>query len=405
LASAAFALWFYGFEALDRVWYMAGLGLLALVVLALLVVIAAALRMRFWLKRTASDQDELAGETERELATRFSLPSLRFWLFVDVRLDWLEPEATSARLVPEGRLSRERVRFLDHGEFRRVVRCVELRDVFGLASISLRAREPLALDVLPHLGALGTLPVLWSLAGGDDIPHPMGVAQGDRLELKRYAPGDPARFIHWKVFARTQKLMVRVPERALSRAYRVAAFLAAGAGDGASAACARAALQAGALGAEFRFGADGSPTPESELSPALVALRRSSQARQRGGADLGAFIDQVEREGPCALVLFVPPSLGAVGERVRLALSRRRGPMRVVIGVDGVNLRERSSWLERVVFVPTSTRRTAQSALRETMAFYQRLGAAVVVVDRESGRLLGDAHLAPGLLRAAGEAA
>ena len=84
------------------------------------------------------------------------------------------------------------------------------------------------IEVLPHLGGIRRLPVLTSLTGGEEFPHPMGLEDGDRVELRRYVPGDSARFIHWKVFGRTRKLMVRVPERALSRARRTVAYLVAG---------------------------------------------------------------------------------------------------------------------------------------------------------------------------------
>ena len=56
------------------------------------------------------------------------------------------------------------------------------------------------------------------------VGHGM-LEDGDRIELRRYVPGDSARFIHWKVFGRTRKLMVRVPERALSRARRTVGVL------------------------------------------------------------------------------------------------------------------------------------------------------------------------------------
>ena len=79
------------------------------------------------------------------------------------------------------------------------------------------------MDALPRLAGLSRMPALSSLASGDAAPHPMGLEDGDRLELRRYMPGDPARFIHWKVLSRTRRLMVRTPERALSLARRTAA--------------------------------------------------------------------------------------------------------------------------------------------------------------------------------------
>jgi uncharacterized protein (DUF58 family) len=311
-----------------------------------------------------------------------------------MRLSWIRPDAAEPELAEAKAYGREQVRLTDHGEVRRVLRRIELRDVFGLASLSLRAEAPLHIDVLPQRGALAHLSPLSSLAGGDDMPHPMGIAEGDRLELKRYAPGDPARFIHWKVYARTQKLVVRMPERALSRAYRVAAFLCAGQGDGASAAVARVALEQYAFGSDFRFAADGSPAPTERVDTALVALRRSAAARAQGGGDLSAFVEQVEKEGPAALVLFVPPHAPSVEAHVSALLRQRSRPVRVVIGVDGVVTQNRPSLLARVAFQTSASPRTLLSELSASVTAYKRLGCDVLVIDRESGRVLGAAHLA-----------
>lgn len=390
---SALSLWYYGFKALDGVWYVTGLGLLALTALALLTVLAAAARMKLWLRSATAPLAQVGSETGRAFDTGFLPPRLRFWLFVEVRLAIRAPREVEVEAVPDQAHLRERVRFGDHGEVRRLERTVFVRDVFGLASIGLRHASDVEVDVLPHVGALRSLPVLRSLSGGDDIPHPMGIDQGDRLELRRYAPGDPARFIHWKVFARTNKLVVRMPERALSRAQRVAAYLVAGPADAASAAAARAALEEGAFGPDFRFGADGSPTPTREVQAALVALRRSSAARAHSAEQLDAFVQELEREGPTSLVLFVPAREGPWVERIGAMLKRRARAARIVIGVDGITQRGGPSLLERVALAPSTSSRVPLSALRQLIASYRRHGCDVVVLDRESGRVLGEAHL------------
>jgi len=395
LGAAAFALYWYGFGELDGVWYVVGLSLTGLCALALLLVLAAAVRMKLWLRRgRASDASPVAVDTGYPLQLPFAIPRLRFWLLLEVRVSWLAPSAARVTLTESGPLAHELVRLDDHGEVRTVTRRIEVRDVFGLASLAIRKQLACAIDVLPHRGALLSLSPLESLAGGDDFPHPMGVAQGDRLELKRYAPGDPARFIHWKVYARTQKLVVRMPERALSRAYRVAAFLVAAEGDGASAAVARVALEQGALGGDFRFGADGSPTPTERVDQALVALRRSAGQRADSGRDLALFVREVEREGPAALVIFVAPGATVAQTRIAALLRERQRPLRVVLGVDGIVSGAPPSLLSRLALQRAPSTRTALRALQESVAFYKRLGCEVVVVDRNSGRLLGDAHLA-----------
>jgi hypothetical protein len=414
IASTGFALWLYGFQALDRVWYVAGVGLIGLCAVSLLSVLVATLRMGLWLSSAGSRQlsqkqvvtgDRLFAETRRPVATGFRVPRLRFWPFVEPRIEWFEPSYGEVQESREGALVAEHVRLWDHAEVRGVTRRVLVRDVFGLASITLRHRATLDLAVLPHAGALRSLPLLRSLAGGDDMPHPMGIAQGDRLELRRYAPGDPARFIHWKVYARTQKLVVRMPERALARAHRVAAFLIAGEQDAASAAAARVALEEAAFGTDFCFGADGSPEPARNLEPALSAIRRSSAARAQSGKDLGSFVAKVEQEGPASFVLFVPPVLGPAVEAVRRMVAAQGHPVRVVIGIDGLSTQGSAQWWSRLTLKHRGGAQIPLTVLREVLSAYRRMNCDVVVLDRESGRALGDAHLSHVARHAQGEAA
>ncbi len=407
IASTGLGLWHWGFQALDRVWYVAGVGLIGLCAVALVSVLFAALRVGLWLARHAqpAEVERIFAETGRPVSTGFQVPRLRFWPFVETAVEWLEPPSGEVRELRQGPLLAEQVRLWDHGEVRRVIRRVVVRDVFGLASLTLRQRAPLDLAVLPHAGALRSLPLLRSLAGGDDMPHPMGIAQGDRLELRRYAPGDPARFIHWKVYARTQKLVVRMPERALARAHRVAAFLIAGERDAASAASARVALEEAAFGSDFCFGADGSPELARSLEPALSAVRRSSEARARSGQDLAPFVANVEREGPASYVIFVPPVRGPAVDAVKQLVSSHGRPVRVVIGVDGLSREGPVQWWSRLTLRRRASARVPVSELREVLTAYQRLHCEIVVLDRESGRALGDAHLGHATRVAQGEAA
>jgi uncharacterized protein (DUF58 family) len=394
VGAAAACLRWYGFRDLDGVWYVAGIGLLAIAALSALLMLGAFVRLWLALRAPAERTGNIATDTELAVPSGFSLPSLRFVPLVELRSSVVPAAGAEVSLVPSGPALREQLAFHDHAEVRALTRRIEVRDVLGLTALALRRSGRVEIDVLPHLGAFRGMPLLFSLSGGDDVPHPLGVEQGDRLELKRYAPGDPARFIHWKVYARTGKLVVRMPERALSRAYRVAAYLCAGELDGASAAAARAALSHGALGADFRFGADGAQAAARDVAAALPLVRRSSAARRAPGAGLSAFVAEVEREGPCSLVLFVPPVSDAALARVRDLLRAHRRPVRVVIGVDGIAEGAARSWARRVLFATRPGRAVEREALALSVQAYRKLGCDVLVLDRVSGRVLGDAHFA-----------
>ncbi len=68
--------------------------------------------------------------------------------------------------------------------------------------------------------------------------------------------------------------------------------------------------------------------------------------------------------------------------------------MRIVIGVDGVVKEQKPSLLARLAFQSSTSARTVLSQLAASVAAYKRLGCDVLVIDRESGRVLGAAHLA-----------
>ena len=69
--------------------------------------------------------------------------------------------------------------------------------------------------------------------------------------------GDSVKNIIWKVYARSRQLNVRLPEHSVFQSKKTLAFLLTSENDEAAAAVARVALQSGALGEDWAFGADG----------------------------------------------------------------------------------------------------------------------------------------------------
>jgi uncharacterized protein (DUF58 family) len=373
---------------LDLVWLVVGyvgLGLAALSPLVVLLV-AGWLKLRGPLPHAT---DGLLLETGTFTDTGFRLPSPFYLPLVQLRWEWLEPSGAQVEQRRQGAVLCERVQASDRGRFDRIERRVLVSDAFGLSRVAVRLLQTRAVDVLPRLGGLRQLPSLSALASGDAVPHPMGLEDGDRLELRRYTAGDPARFIHWKVLARTGKLMVRTPERALSVARRMAAFLIAGERDDASAAVARLALERRLLGNEWSFGTDDEVAGVSSVGEALAALMRSSRARGRGGEGLAAFLQRVEQKGPVSLVVFAPSRPGDWLERVA-SLARRR-KLRVVIGTDGVYDRERPALLRRLLAFYSAPEGTGLVELDQVLRTLAQAGAEVTVLDRGSGRALGKA--------------
>jgi hypothetical protein len=388
---AYFALRKFAYEELDLVWLVTGYAALGLCALAPLFVIPCAFFLRLRtrpVRNLDKAPDPLLLETSTTAETGYALPSLRFVPFVQVRWQWVVPSDAEVEARRSGGRAHEFVTLADRGHHDFIERRLVIEDPFGLTRIAFRRRELRGASVLPRLGGLGHLSSLTALAAGSDLPHPMGLEDGDRLELTRYTPGDPARFIHWKVFARTRKLLVRRPERAVAVARRCAAFYVAGHDDDASAAAARLALERRLLGNEWVFGTDLTVAGTSRIDEALAHLVESVHARDRQAQGLSAFLAQVESKGPASVLVFGPPRPGAWLSAVIRAASRRQ--LRTVIAVDGVaDAHARPLWARLIVRSAKVAGSEAQ-ALDATLGVLARARIPVILLDRTSGRPLGE---------------
>jgi hypothetical protein len=386
---ALVALRVFAYAELDLVWLVLGYAAVGLCVLAPLCVVPCALYVHARAKRQATP-DTLQAETGTEVETGFVLPALRFFPLVQVRWEWVAPlEARITTRADRGRLH-ERVALADRGEHALIARRIFVEDPFGLARMALRVRETRNVRVLPRVGALSHLPSLVSLAAGDDLPHPMGLEDGDRLELSRYTPGDPARFIHWKVFGRTRKLMVRRPERAVSVARRAAAFFVASERDDATAAVARLALERRLLGNDWVFGTDRSLEGASRVDEAMTQLVRSVSVRAHAGQGLSGFLAQVDKRGPASVIVFVPTAPGPWMKAVIDATRMRQ--VRAVMAVDAVATSEPRSLLSRVLSFAAQPLGSSAPLLEQVVTTLARAGISVTLFDRSTGRVLSEQH-------------
>ncbi len=391
---AGAALRWIAYEDLDLVWLVVGFAILGLVAASLLSVLIGAAWVK-WATRAPSHVVERQSlVTGRALPSGFACPTL-FWMpLVQIDWTWERPDAVDVSIDVVRRRMLEKITLKRRGHVRGVRRRVVIQDAFGLARVAVRQDDPMELTVLPHPGRLGETPMLVSLAGGDERPHPMGIDDGDRVELRRYAPGDPARFIHWKVFGRTRRLMVRMPERALSPARRTVCYQVAGPGDEASAAAARVAIERGAFGDDWRFGADGTAGETDRVDEAVERIVSSVDFAPDGGKGLQGFLQRAERTGPASAVLFVPPRPGPWLARV-LPLARARAPRtRFVVATDGVDPAPPTPLWRRLLTLPAPREGTPSAELDEVLRSLASTRAEVIVLDRTTGKRLGARHRA-----------
>ncbi|MBX3275747.1 MAG: DUF58 domain-containing protein [Sandaracinaceae bacterium] len=383
------------YAELDLVWLVVGFALLGLVGASLLSVTLTALALALTMRRRRRGPAEPhAMDTRLVSATGFDTPT--FWFLPLVQIDWTweRPEDVEVSIETVRGRMREKVKLRDRGHVEEVRRRLVIQDPFGLARLAIRPTERVQLTVRPNAGKLGDTPMLVSVSGGDERPHPMGIDDGDRVELRRYAPGDPARFIHWKVYGRTRKLMVRMPERALSPARRTVAYLVAGPDDDASAAAARVAVESGVFGSEWTFSADGASKDTSRVDEAVEMIVASIAARGRGGAGLEPFLSRAERAGPASSVIFVPARPGPWLDHVSRAVRARAIRTRVVITTDGIDARPEAPWWRRWLVLPDPREGTPSADLDRVAKALAGTRVEVIVLDRKSGKRLGERHRA-----------
>jgi hypothetical protein len=386
LAIALFALFFYGYGSLDLVAFAVSLAGIILVALCSVAVVAAGL----WLRRRPRDRPVARAPLEvgRPSATGFWIPSLAPVPLVQVGWGWLEPSGFECRIAPGRRRATELVVPNRRGEAPEIRRRVHVRDAFGLTSFAWEEIEPGPVLALPSPGRLrGVRPPL-ALASGDTWSHPSGAPDGDRMEIRRYVPGDSIRHILWKTWARTGQLNVRLPERSIERAQRTAAYLVAAPGDEPAAAAARVALEEGALGEDWVFGADGTQASTGSLEAALRAIARSADAPGRGAAHasgLASFLKELGGGVHC--VIFASSRSGPWLEPMLNAAGRSGGTVSIVLGADGIlpDTPAVPRW-QRLLYTREEASGTSAGELSEVLQRISSIGLRSIVIDRASGR-------------------
>lgn len=393
----------YGFGRIDLVLLVVGAVGVGLALVGLLATLTGALVL--WLRqRKRAAEGSLDVECGYPVPTGFWLPRLRWLPFVSVSWRWLEPEA-QVRIVPQRGRLREEVIASRRGQVGAVVRELEVGDIFGLSQIRLRVAEQRKVRFVPSVGQLERVDVIRGMAGGDDISHPEGPQEGELYDLRAYTPGDPIRFVLWKVFARTRQLVVRAPERALSPIRQTCAYLVAGGGDEPAAGAARLAVELGALGTDWVLGADGSSDDATRKDQAVDVLARSAEVEdQIGGKGLGAFLQRRGQQASIGrAVVFVPgrpgPWLASVIEQCK-HIGGRGGRIDFVVGTDGIIPSPKRKWLARIALreppppiPPGSTAPVTTEQVGEVVRMLSSVGH-VIVVDRAAGRVFAGGHLA-----------
>lgn len=390
---------YYGRGQSDFVVRAAAIAVLAVLAISVVGVTLAAVWVGWPLwrsrHRTGQGQVEAVVDVGDPHETGLWISRLRWWPLVQVELRWAAPERVAVSLVGEGALAAERVVFGERGKADEVERVVTLADLFGLARISFRRRWAAHLVVRPAVTVVDLAAAIRH-AAGDGHAHPAGEVEGDLVEMRRYSPGDPMRMILWKAYARSRRLLVRMPERAVAPQPSTVAYFVAGAGDEPSASVARTFVEAGLLGPDFAFGADGAERPATTPAEAIDAIIESVRFRGEGGAGLAAFAGAVSRERLGRCILFVPGEPGPWQQPLAAFVRGLPAPPVVIASADGVFAPPRSGWGARVKSWLRQPVPMAGADLRALPRLYdalRALDAPVKVVHRSGGRVLAESEI------------
>jgi len=388
LAASAWVVFSFSPAQSDFLLHPAGLVALALVLACTLVVVAGALTLRRAVSRLEPGLPDSL-ETRRDRPTTFRIPRLRRWLVLDLRLEWLWPEAVAVELEPAGAWLEEYVRPRQRGRFTQVTRRFTVEDVFGLAGVTFDVTWQTPLRIAPAI-ATSTTELASTRSHGDSFSHPAGNAEGDLVEMRQYADGDSMRHVLWKTYARSRRLLVRMPERALAPRPLNVAFLVTGQGDEPSAGTARLYVERGLLGADFVFSADGAARPARTPAEAVEQIVDSAAARGDGGATLDSLAAQIDPARLASCLVFAPPVDGPWRARLVALVRRRSIAATVVIGVDDPGEPEPRGRLQRFLLraPDDAPERRALLALPALRAALEADGLRVHVVHRSTGRVL-----------------
>ena len=365
-----------------------GLGLVCAAVLGMGLTTALVV----WRLRRGEGRVDRRADVGVPFETALRLPRTRWWPLVSLDVRWDGPPDCTVTLIdhPEGG-ARERVVARARGRLAHLTRRITVRDIFGLSALSIPLRAEANLRVQPAM-APGEMRLALRHASAEGHAHPDGEPVGDLVEMRRYTAGDPLRMVLWKVYARTRRLLVRMPERAVTPQPSLVAWFVPGAGDEATASTARTFLESGALGADFVFGADGSPELLTQPSAAVEAIIDSAHHRDSGANGLGA-LRRLDAGQLGNTLFFVPPRTGPWLDR--LAAFARTLPRKptLVCAIDAALEPSRKGW--RRLVLDEAPVDTDQPSLAEVLALHEALSAigAVRLFHRPTGQTVTPAQL------------
>jgi hypothetical protein len=240
----------------------------------------------------------------------------------EISLDWPGRESLCLRSALRGGQNRELIEICPayRGCYQSREACITLGDLLGFVCFRHRLAQDERLRVFPSVQP-ERAPRPPSMEGGLEDRRDRSMRRSeDLLEVRKYFPGDDIRRVHWKVFAHTSELFLRIGEETppprsrmlvildSTRSEAVPASIRADYLDGLVERCAAAALDLLGRGFQVFFSSGDSRVPK-EITP---DKRRELLGRLSGVWWRDEYAHELPGQHPYRVFLFSSPGSGGL---------------------------------------------------------------------------------------------
>lgn len=339
-----------------------------------------------------SQLQNIQGHTGKFFQTGFKLKRYFFTPTLEAGVRWIHPVHVDAEFNKRWNTLHEKIYvrrriFTDH-----VTREVLFKDLLGLSKFRHQFTLPQNVVIRPDGGKLQSSPPIKLFSSGDEISHPEGDPIGDLIEMKRYEKGDPVNRILWKTYAKTRKLLIRMPERSIAHKKKTYAYLLTGQDDEAAAATAWIALERGYLGDNFVFNTDGGFEPTNNVKDAKDQIVYSANSKIQAD-NLENFFKENLDSNKSNCIIFAPPNLGTWTKTLAQLGKRHQQNMQVLVSVDEYQDKKISGKIKRLFMkAPDRVRKNTQNA-KNILSQLKGSGLKVLLLDQSHGTVIPEHHI------------
>ena len=396
LSLTAYVLSAYGYGAMDLVVFSLAICALSILIFSLFCAVISGIfiqkRIQRRLQNSSSPSDAIKLEAGFPNETGFCLPAINYFPLVKLSWQIVFPDYMETRIkISSDKQLVEEIIPYKRCKTSRITRQFVVSDVLGFCRYSWQQVQEISCTALPRTNTVKPLPLLRSLTAEDGIPNPSGDPDGDRMEIRPYVPGDSVRNIMWKVYARNRQLNVRLAEKSVFHSNRTVAYLLSSDNDEAAAAVARVALELGALGEDWAFGADGSELPCENLPTALDAIAMSRAIETRYGYGLDNFLTLTAAQSGVHCIVFAAAEAAPWAAMLGKTIARFGGRFSLVLATDGFNDAQRLPIWRRLLLKSANDNSNnpetggSRADLLKLLTELGQLVESTVVVDRKTG--------------------